>query len=230
MTLVSGQLVQLPRLALFSGLGIDHALYDRQRGLDGLRIELVPWLEVERGETMHSYARRLAGTIDPDGPLYLGGVSFGAMLAIEAASVLRPRGVFNIAGARSGRAVSPLVKLTCSLAPRLSDSMVRAAMGGAGLLSRMTGRPDRAEREFLLGLADRSIPWLIRWSCGAMLDWEAPPDLACPIHHIHGDRDHLIPLPNVRENVDVIVPGGGHVINVTHADVVNRFILDRVVP
>lgn len=228
MTPVSGHPAQLPRLALFSGLGIEHDLYVRQRDLDGVRVEMVPWLKVAESETLRAYAHRLAATIDPDGALYLGGVSFGAMLALEAASVLRPRGVFNIAGARSGRAVSPLVKLTCSLAPKLSESMVRAAMGGAGLLIRMTGRPDRAEREFLLGLADRSLPWLTRWGCGAMLDWQAPADIGCPVHHIHGDRDHLIPLANVRDSVDVVVPGGGHIINLTHADLVNRFILERL--
>lgn len=225
---MSGKPQQLPRLALFSGLGIRHQLYARQRGLDPVRIELVPWLDVEPGESIPSYARRLAATIDPGGPLYLGGVSFGAMLAIEAASVLRPRAVFNIAGARSGRAVAPVVKLTCAVAPRLSDSTIRATLGGAGLLLRMTGRPDRRERKLLLNLADTAIPWLIRWSCGAMLDWQAPRDLDCPIHHIHGDLDHLIPLANVRKDVDEIVPGGGHIINVTHAAVVNRFILERL--
>jgi pimeloyl-ACP methyl ester carboxylesterase len=106
--------------------------------------------------------------------------------------------------------------------------MIRATLGGAGLLIRMTGRPDRAERKHLLHLADTAIPWLIRWSCSAMLDWEAPRELDCPIHHIHGDLDHLIPFANVRTDVDEIVPGGGHIINVTHADVVNRFILERL--
>ena len=106
--------------------------------------------------------------------------------------------------------------------------MVRTAMSGAGLLIRMTGRPDRAQREFLLGLADRAIPWLTRWGCGAMLNWRAPEDLCCPVHHIHGSRDHLIPLQNVRQHVDLIVPGVGHVINVTHAAIVNRFIAERI--
>jgi hypothetical protein len=71
-----------PRLALFSGLGIRHELYARQRNLAGVRLEMVPWLAVERGETLQSYARRLAATIDPSGPLYLGGVSFGDVLLL----------------------------------------------------------------------------------------------------------------------------------------------------
>ena len=229
---VSGDPSQLPgsapRLALFSGLGISHNLYAPQRRLSGVRVEMVPWLAVEEHETLGHYAHRLAATIHPRPPLFLGGVSFGAMLALEAASVLCPGGVFNIAGARSGSAVSPLVKLTCTVAGSMSDSMIQLAMRGAGLLLRMTGRPDRAQRRFLLDLADTSLPWLTRWGCESMLEWRAPRDLACPVHHIHGERDHMIPLANVRRDVDVIVPGGGHIINVTHASIVNRFILDRI--
>src|SRR5207248_9237015 len=90
----------LPRLVLFSGLGVDETLFAPQRSLPA-RIEVVPWVSVDGSGSLSDYARRLAATIAPaaDGPLYLGGVSFGAMLALEAASVLRPRprGVFLIA-------------------------------------------------------------------------------------------------------------------------------------
>src|SRR5437868_4028220 len=103
-----------PRLVLFSGLAMGPELFTPQRTLPA-RVEVVPWQPVKVGEPMAAYARRLASTIDPSGPIYLGGMSFGAMLALEAAAVIhpRPRGVFIIAGARSGRALSPLVRMTC---------------------------------------------------------------------------------------------------------------------
>ena len=223
-----------PRLALFSGLGIDHALYNPQRHLPGVRVEMVPWLPTDPAEELRHYAHRLAATIEPptetSGPLFLGGVSFGAMLAIEAAAIVRPAAVFNIAGAWDGRSVAPIVRITCRAAGGMSDGMIRTAFSAAGLFIRMTGRPDRTQREFLLGLARRALPPLTRWGCGAMLAWRAPSaaEIGCPVHHIHGSDDHLIPLANVRDGVDVVVPGGGHVINVTHADVVNRFVLDRI--
>jgi pimeloyl-ACP methyl ester carboxylesterase len=218
---------QTPRLVLFPGLGMGAELYAPQRSLPA-RVEVVPWLRAQCDEPMGEYARRLAATVDPTGPLYLGGMSFGAMLALEAASILRPRGVFLIAGARTGRALSPLVRMTCRLTCRMPESVYAATLLTAPLLVRMVGRPRRGQRRFLLELARRSLPWLSQWGCRAMVNWSAPPDIGCPIHHIHGDDDLMIPLKNLHPPPDVIIRGGGHVIHVTHADVVNAFIAERL--
>ena len=43
-----------------------------------------------------------------------------------------------------------------------------------------------------------------------------------PICHIHGDRDRLIPLHRVRP--DHVVPGAGHLLNLTHGEAVNAFL------
>src|SRR5688500_6139482 len=87
----------LPRLALFSGLRGGHGLYDPQRHLPGVRVEMGPWLAVDPDEGLAHYAHGLARAIEPGGPsspLFLGGVSFGAMLAIEAAAIVRPMAIF----------------------------------------------------------------------------------------------------------------------------------------
>src|SRR5439155_9795018 len=163
--------------------------------------------------------------IDPRGRLYLGGVSFGAVVALEAARYLDPppRGVFLIAGARSGRACSWLVKTTIQTASRLPETAVKDAMIAVPLLVRMVGKPNRRQRAFLLELAETSIIGLTQHGGRAMLNWTAPP-LPCPIHHIHGSADRMIPLANLHPGPDVIIPSGGHVINVTHAATVNQFI------
>ena len=218
-----------PRLVLIPGLGMGAELYAPQRALPA-RVDIVPWLRTNPGESLRDYGRRLAGMVNPtaDGPLYLGGMSFGAMLALEAATVLRPRGVFLIAGARDGRALSPLVRMTCRIASRLPGRMYAASLAAAPLLLRMVGRPDRTERRVLLDLARRSLPWLTQWGCLAMRDWTAPADIGCPVHHIHGSDDRMIPLRNLCPPPDTVVPGGGHIIHLTHAAAVNTFIAERM--
>jgi hypothetical protein len=42
------------------------------------------------------------------------------------------------------------------------------------------------------------------------------------IYHIHGEVDHLIPIQNIEP--DRTIKGGGHLINLTHAQEVNEFI------
>jgi len=46
--------------------------------------------------------------------------------------------------------------------------------------------------------------------------------LAVPVAQIHGDRDRILPHRLTRP--DVLVRGGGHLISMTHADVVNGFL------
>jgi len=98
----------------------------------------------------------------------------------------------------------------------------------APLLVRMVGRPHRSQRGWLLDLAARSLPWVTQWGCAAMRNWTAPPDVGCPIHHIHGGLDHMIPPSRLRPPPDRVIPDGGHIIHLTHAAEVNSFIAHRL--
>jgi len=68
-------------------------------------------------------------------------------------------------------------------------------------------------------------PAFVRWAANAVFSWPGVRELPMPVHHIHGDRDRLIPIRRVRP--DRIVRGAGHLLNLTHADAVNDFILSR---
>jgi pimeloyl-ACP methyl ester carboxylesterase len=235
-----------PRLILFPGLGVTGDLFAPQRLLSAIaQLEIVPWLRPNENETLRTYAHRLAATIPPSPdpspprpsapspppPLFLAGVSFGAMLALEAAAVMnrKPAGVFMIGGARSGRELNPLLRLAATLARLLPDPLIEIALLASPLLVRMVGRPDREQRRFLLNLVENSLPWLTSWGGGAIVDWtaQAGPD-PCPIHSIHGQHDHMIPLSRLSRKPDVIIPRAGHIINVTHPGIVNQFIAERM--
>src|SRR4051794_23469520 len=101
------------RLILFPGLAADGRLFEPQRrGLPDVQIETPGWIEPQDDcETLESYARRMAGGIRPasDGErLFLGGVSFGAPIALEVARHLPGvQSVFMMGGCRDTRAVAP---------------------------------------------------------------------------------------------------------------------------
>src|SRR5262245_56678741 len=92
------------RLILLPGLGVDHRLYIPQQDVFP-RLEVPRWIPQVDGESLPQYAARLAGTIRVEAgePYYLGGASFGGMLALELANAMPhpPRGVFLIASCRS---------------------------------------------------------------------------------------------------------------------------------
>ncbi len=47
-----------------------------------------------------------------------------------------------------------------------------------------------------------------------------------PVYHIHGNRDHVLPIGRVQPTETV--EGGGHLLPITHASQVNAF-LEKVI-
>jgi pimeloyl-ACP methyl ester carboxylesterase len=217
---------------LFSGLGIDGGVFVRQRALP-VRLETPTYPDPRPEETLRSYAERLAGQIAPAAPgeaLYLGGLSFGAGVALEAARVLRPRGVFMLSAGTSGKAISAYLAPALEGVRLMSPWQMRMALRLTPLMLRIVGRADRAARQIMLSLVPRVNPRLCTWGGPAILRWEFEGGRAAleaagvRIHHLHGEIDHIVPLKNV--SPDRVVPGAGHAVNVTNAAEVNRYITE----
>ena len=219
-----------PRLVVFSGLGLDARFLLPLRSIRGATVQTPAWIEpLDHRESLASYAQRMADRIEPGEDLYLGGVSFGAMVALEAARRLRPRGVFVIAGARTSRSISPVLRALAPIAASLPLSVVRGALRALPtVLMRFAGRLDRQERAFMIDLFRQADPVHLRWAIGSVVGWECPRDLTCPIHQIHGEIDWIVPPSRVRETADRIVPNAGHVVHLTDAELVRDFIGSRM--
>jgi pimeloyl-ACP methyl ester carboxylesterase len=65
-----------------------------------------------------------------------------------------------------------------------------------------------------------------KWGARAIMTWEFEGALPCPVHQIHGDEDAITPV--YRVTPEVVVHGGGHMVNLTHPGEVNAFIAQRL--
>ena len=209
-------------LILVSGMGADHRFLCHQVAAFPNAIVL-PWLDPEPRETLASYAHRLAKANDPGGPCFVGGVSLGGMIAQEMAKHLDARACFVISSIRSARQLPRRVRTLSPLRPVLSDAFfwTLKRLARAMLRARRGSLPDYEQSclEQYIG-AD---PRFLRWAARAVLQWvpEGTP-LNVPVRHIHGDRDHL--LPHRLTQPDVLVPGAGHLMVMTHPEAVNDFL------
>jgi pimeloyl-ACP methyl ester carboxylesterase len=216
---------RLPRLVLFPGLGIDERLFDQQKPLP-VRLEFPMLPTPHRSESVGTYAARVAQMIDPTPPLYLGGVSFGAMIALEMAQALRASGVFFISGCTRPREISPVIRIGAFLATGMPRWLYPTAALVAPAFLRLLGKFDRQERAHMAQVFRAANFELARWGAREIMRWRAPANPPCPVHWIHGSSDHIVPPERV--NADVLVPGAGHFINVTHPREVNDFITARL--
>jgi len=213
---------------MLPGLGVDRRLFDPQRRAFP-RLEVPPWIEPRRREPLADYAARWAATIAPEPPFFVGGVSFGGMVAYLAARHVKAKGVFLIATCRSGRSIPRHFGVFEPISRAIPDWVMRRIRRSAAHCVGWLDRTPPATRRLLADMAaDCPIPFQ-RWAGWAMAHWRSdgdPPEPDAPIHRIHGARDPLIPLGD--EAVDSVVPDGGHLINLTHAAEVNGFLLERV--
>lgn len=209
------------RLVLFSGLASNADVFIRQK-LAFPQLEVPQWLLPEKTDTLDSYARRLAEFLASDQPIVLGGASFGGIIALHAAQYLKPQAIILIGSIRSAselpryaqwaRALRMLVRwlplktIQWLLAP-LASRWAHQCLPALSELSRQIRTAD---------------PRVVRWSLERVLDWQSTPEVHCPIVHIHGSRDKILPLRFT--TADRTVVGGGHLIALTHADQVNKFI------
>lgn len=205
-------------------MGADARLFGPQRKAFP-RLEVPGWLAPEADETLAAYGRRMAAEIDPRPPFFLGGVSLGGMIALEMARHLRPRGVFLIASCRSSNAIPQYLKVLEEWTHEWLDVLIDFAIPLSPLAVSILGNPTDADRRLCLRMFHDTPPEFLRWACSAVVKWPGSrPDR--PVWQIHGADDHLIPARAVRP--DLLVPGGGHLINLTHAGEVNGFIRERM--
>jgi pimeloyl-ACP methyl ester carboxylesterase len=211
------------QLILLPGLGTDYRLLEPQREAFPTMI-VPPWIPPRKNESLPSYAERMAATVSPprDAPLILGGVSFGGMLAYEMARHLKPKAVVLIASCRTPRSLRPFHLRARRLLPLIPVQAWSVAKLLAGPVMRVMHRRSPARREILVAMFRESDSRFMHWVVQAILNWEPAPLVGVPVFQIHGARDVMIPARRVE--ADVLLSGGGHLINISHADEVNSFI------
>ncbi len=215
-----------PRLVLFPGLAADGRLFAAQRARFP-DLEAPTYLSPLPDERIESYAKRMAARIPRDPrPLFLGGVSFGAIVALEAARHLPAAGVFLIGGGLSWRMITWPFRWMCHAAPLVPLPLVPLLLKffplGLDLIEKLTDE----QKQLYVRMSRDTPPAMIRWGAHAMTRWEFIGPPPAPIHVIHGHDDRIVrPEPRLSPQ---LVRGGRHLISLSHPDTVNRFFAEKM--
>ncbi|HJT24592.1 MAG TPA: alpha/beta hydrolase [bacterium] len=207
-------------LIFFPGLGSDSRLFVHQQKVFKNSL-FPPWLVPRKNEFLPQYARRWAEKLKLKRDCCLVGVSFGGMVAQEMARWMRPKAVILIGSCRSAESIPSYLKIAGNLPtwPRLSKKLCELFPGNGGIF---LGARKKAQRDLLMRMFLETPDDFARWTVRAIFAWKGCEPDGSRVFHIHGEKDHLIPLSRVHP--DKVISGGGHLINLTHPKEVNEFI------
>jgi pimeloyl-ACP methyl ester carboxylesterase len=197
-----------PPIYLIPGMTADFPVYSRILRLLPNAI-VAEYISPESNETLVGYASRMASRIPANS--FVAGVSFGGIVALEIARVLRPQGCILISSICKPAELPPWFRVWRALGGRRSNAFLETIGTAASMVSRFACTSSTIRVSELAGAGGQ---WH-RWATASVLDWQ--PDLefkACPLLQIHGSADSTFPIRYI--NPDLTVAGGRHALPISH--------------
>ena len=214
---------------LIPGQGADCRQFDRLKINERFEVRHIKYFTPEKGCKMDEFAKALAQQIDTSGSYVILGVSLGGMLAAEMGDLLKPDKIILISSAKY-RNELPTRYTFQKYIPLNKLVPANVTKGGAKLLQPIVEPDSKNEKRFFQEMLDDKDPLFLKRTIAMIVGWERT---ASPgnIVHIHGDRDHTIPIRNV--DYDYVIEGGSHMMVYTRADeisdLINRILLEQMI-
>jgi pimeloyl-ACP methyl ester carboxylesterase len=213
-----------PTLYLFSGLGVDERAF---QSLDLSRYDtvLVRWIKPAKNETIADYALRLCEQITGKNPILIG-ISFGGMIAVEAAKHVTATKVIILASAKTRSEIPVRYRLAGKIG--LPQIVPAPWIKHPNRLTyRFFGASLPAEKTLLKQILDDTDPVFLKWALTAITGWknDAVPE---NLTHIHGTRDRTLPFRRIVKPIPV--KGGGHFMTISRANEISALLAEVLQP
>lgn len=208
MTLAQSTIYLLP------GQGADERLFSNILIEGEYDLRPIEYIDPDKGMSMSDYAHVLADQIDSSQPSILIGVSLGGMLATELADIIPVDKVIIISSAKGKQELPgrytlqrkfPLYKIVPGQVIRFGARVLQPILEPAG---------KENNHLFQQMLRDKSSRFL-KGATAMILEWDRTSH-SDKIIHIHGDKDHTLPIRHI--SYDHLIQGGEHVMVMTRAE------------
>lgn len=197
----------MEKIYVFSGLGADRRVFAKL-DLSGFEVVYVDWLKPRTSEAFESYVFRLADhyQIPKQGALVLG-LSFGGMCVSELAKYYDFKKTVLISSAKTKDELPKLLGISKWLSLHKLLPEAPSSKASMKVLTWLFGVKDEADQEFFKEIIQDTDPEFLKWAIDKIVHWE---NKQVPVNclHLHGDKDHLLPIQHV--DYSIRIKGGGH--------------------
>jgi len=200
---------------ILPGLAADSRMYPSPAYESLTDVAFVDWPEYTGEKTLAAMAESIIARYKITRDMFIGGSSLGGMVALEIAKNAGISKVLLIGSATTPDSVNPALEKLSTLAEITPIKLIQTLIGKTNL----------SELHVALSMFEQSDPHFIQAMCKAIFRWEGKGAYIGTICRIHGSDDKVIfpPAEDVR-----IIEGGGHVISMTHGDIVAEFIAENI--
>lgn len=169
---------------------------------------------------MASYASRLTTQIDTTGQFYVIGASLGGMIATELTDLIHPDLVIVVSSAKCRDELPARYRFQQSVP--IHSLFSGEFLKKASYIAQPIFEPERnLQKETHIAMLDDMDPVFLKRSVEMIIDWERE-DFDPNIIHIHGEKDHTLPIRNVA--YDYYVDGGSHMMMLTRTGEIQQLL------
>lgn len=204
------------RLYIFSGLGADERVFERL-DFSGFSVTFIKWIIPLKGESIEQYTTRLLQQVTTTKPVLIG-LSFGGLIAVEAAKQIATEKVILIASAKTRKEIPfyyssagtiGLHKIVPAGWFKSSNSITNWFFGAGSAF----------EKKLLRQILQDTDPVFLRWAIDKIVRWSNQTPIQ-NLFHLHGTSDRILPLRFVQ--CDATIKNGGHFMTLNKVEEINR--------
>lgn len=204
-----------------SGLGADQRIFSKLKLSEKIKIIHIDWIDPQKNEPLEAYAERLSRIIDTSKPFALVGVSFGGMIAVEMAKLLKPVATIIISSMVLRSHLPALYRFAGKL--RLLNLIPAKLLKASNKLTQhyYFGTKSTGEKALLNRIIKDTDPYFLKWAIRSILSWQnkIKPE---KIFQIHGTNDKI--LYSEKTKPDFVIENGTHFMVYQHAKKISGII------
>jgi hypothetical protein len=204
----------------FPGQGSDERIFSKIKLDSNYKMVHVQLPVPERGMNMNAYAHVIRKQIDTTTKYSFIGVSLGGMVCVELTDFLKPEKTIIISSAKCRKEL-PFRYRFQHIIPLNKIVPKRMIKLGARILQPIV-EPDRKHnKDVFKSMLKSKSPVYYKRTINMIINWDRKV-INDKIIHIHGAKDHTIPIRNVKANYKI--KKGSHMMTLTRGAEVNELI------
>lgn len=204
----------------FPGQGSDERLFEKIDPDSAYTYVYISYPVPDKKESLHNFAQRLSAQIDTTKPYVFIGVSMGGMIISELCDHMHPEKAIIISSAKCREELPFRYKFQKAI-PLYKIFPAAVIKGGAKMLQPIV-EPDRKKyKSIFKSMLSAKNKLYMKRSVGLIINWNKN-NYSGKIIHIHGTKDHTLPLRKVKCNY--VVQKGSHMMALTRGEEINELI------